>query len=200
MAGKKMYIGEDFKTSLARISYANGLYTPRDDKHSVTLIYPKSDIAALQNAVADVVKNEWSEKGIERFKKGLIKNPILAGDGKSAHDKEGNLRDGMGPEVVFIRPWSKDPIKCFGPDVLPMDAKDVKSGWWGYPVLTPFAWHNDEQGDGVGFWISMWQHIKEDEVFAGSREADPDKFFQKEKVETDGDGNVGSGGASDLFN
>lgn len=198
MADKK-YIGSDFKPGLARISYANGLYSPNDNgKHMPSLIFPKSEVKPLQDAVADVVMNEWGEKGVERFKKGLIKNPILEGDGKSAHDKDGNLRDGMGPDVVFIRPWSKDPIKCFGPDVLPMDAKDIKSGWWGYPVLTPFAWHNDEQGDGVGFWISMWQHIKEDEVFAGGRESDPDKFFQKEKVETDGDGDASSG-AGGLF-
>ncbi len=108
----------------------------------------------------------------------------------------------MGPDVSFIRPWSKDPIKCFGPDVLPMDGKDIKSGWWGYAVLTPFAWHNEEQGDGVGFWISMWQHIKEDEVIGGGRETDPNKFFENEKIDTsDGEGDSGSsdGDASSLF-
>ncbi len=197
---KKMFIGENFKTPLVRISYAHGLHKPNDnDKYMPTLIIPNSDLKPLHQAVASAVTGEWGEKGVERFKKGLIKNPILAGDSKSAHDKEGNLKEGLGPDVSFLRPWSKNPIKVFGPDVLPMDAQEVQSGWWGYAVLTPFAWHNDESGDGIGFWISMWQHVKEDETIGGGFTANPDDFFSKETASTDGDGEVGSGGAADLF-
>ncbi len=195
----KNYIGENFRSPLARISYAKGLYEMNEDgKHSVTLIFPKTELAPIQQAVADVVLNEWGEKGIQRFKDGLIKNPILDGTSKSARNKtSGDLHPGMGPDVCFIRPWSKKPVKCFGPDVLPMDASDVKAGWGGHAVLTPFAWHNSEQGDGVGFWISMWQHIKEDEVLGGG-EPDPNKMF--EKVATAPVANsVGSNGAASLF-
>lgn len=176
----KKFIGADFKTPLVRISYAQGLTKANDDgKHAVTLIIPNADLAPFRNAVAEVVVGEWGEKGRERFKAELIKNPILAGDSKNARNKQtGELNPGMGPDVSFIRPWSKNPVKCFDQNVLPMDGADVKSGWWGYAALTPFAWHNSEQGDGVGFWISMWQHIKEDETFGGGA-PDPDKFFEK---------------------
>lgn len=197
----KMYIGENFKTPLVRISYAMALHKVDDNgKHSPTLIIPKADLGPVQQAVADAVKGQWDEKGIERFKKGLIKNPIIDGESKSAHNKQGELKSGMGPDVVMIRPWSKNPIKTFGPDVLPMDAKEVQSGWWGYAVLTAFCWHNVEQGDGVSFWINMWQHVKEDEVIGGGGfAANPEDYFSKEKVETSGDGETGAGGAADLF-
>jgi hypothetical protein len=195
----KMFIGENFRSPLARISYAQSLYKPNTDgKHMPSLIVPNTNLAALKEAVATVVVGEWGDKGKERFKNGLIKNPIIPGDGKSARNKQtGELYPGMGPDVSFIRPWSKNPIKCFGPDVLPMDPSDVKSGWWGYAVLTAFAWHNAEQGDGVGFWISMWQHIKEDETFGGSDSANPDAFFEKVKVEASA--SKAAGGASDMF-
>jgi hypothetical protein len=191
----KMFIGENLKTPLARISYAQGLGKVNDDgKYAVTLIFPNADLGPIKTAVANVVTNQWGEKGVERFKNGLIKNPIIAGDSKSARNKQsGDLNPGMGPDVSFIRPWSKQPIKCFGPDVLPMDAADVRSGWWGFGVLTPFAWHNPEQGDGVGFWISMWQHIKEDETFGGGAPS-PDSFF--EKVATSA---PPAGGAASMF-
>ena len=195
----KMFIGENFRSPLARISYAQGLWKVNDDgKHAVTLIIPNADLGPVKEAVANAVVNQWGEKGKDRFKNGLIKNPIIPGDSKSARNKQtGELNPGMGPDVSMIRPWSKNPIKCFGPDVLPMDAAGVMSGWWGYAVLTPFCWHNAEQGDGVGFWISMWQHIKEDETFGGSDSANPDAFF--EKVSTSPAGSAASGGASDMF-
>lgn len=188
MAGKKMFIGEQFKAGLARISYAPGLYTPSDKgRFMVTLIFPKTGLAPLQNAVAATVKGEWGDKGVERFKNGMIKNPILPGDGKSARDNDtGELKPGMGSDVAFIRPWSNNAIPCFDPKVLPMDAKTIYSGWWGYPVLQAFAWNNAENGDGVGFWISMWQHIKEDEVIGGGGgRANPDAFFEKIATEDD---------------
>ena len=200
----KSYIGPDFTSPLCRISYAFGLHKAKEGKnpgekakHSVTLILPKTSLLPVQKAVANVVENEWGEKGVERFKKGLIKNPIIAGDSKSAFDAEGDLRPGMGPDVAMIRPWSLRPVACFSPKVLPMDAKDIQSGWWGHAVLTPFAWHNDEQGDGVGFWISMWQHVKEDEVLGGDGNKDPKAFF--ERVDTGDDEDVSGGDASDMF-
>lgn len=209
MAGNKMYITEPFGGNkgatalpLARISYTPGLWKANDDgKYSVTLIWPKTELKLLQSKVAEVITNQWGEKGVDRFKKGLIKNPILDGDGKSAMNKKtGELNPGMGPDVKFIRPWSKSAIKCFGPNGLPMDAQDIKSGWWGYPVLTAFAWHNAEQGDGVGFWISMWMHAKEDEVLGpDSSGGDPSKFFDTVQTGDDGGASVGAGGAGDLF-
>jgi hypothetical protein len=207
----KLYITQPFggnsgETALprARISYAKSLYEGKADdkgtvKYSPTLIFPKSDIKLLQQKVAEVVVGEWGEKGKERFRTGMIKNPIIDGAGKEARNKStGELNPGMGEDVVFIRPWSKNPIPVFGPDARPMDPKSIMSGWWGYPVLTGFAWHNEKSGDGVGFWISMWMHSKEDEVIGGGGMPDPGAFLQAEKVSTSGGGDV-SGGAADLF-
>lgn len=204
----KSYITEPFGGNtganpmpLCRISYAHGLHTINDDgKYSVTLIIPKNDIKVLQSKVAEVVKGEWSEKGVERFKNGLIKNPILAGDGKSARNKTtGELHPGLGPDVVLIRPWTKKPVPVFGLNALPMDASEIQSGWWGYPILVAFAWHNAEQGDGVGFWINGWMHGKEDEVIGGAGSVDPNAFFKSETVDTGDTPDVGSGGAGDMF-
>lgn len=191
-----------FKSQLCRISFAQGLHKPNDKgKYTVTMIYPKTAVAELQTAIKECVEGEWGDKGLERFKKGLIKNPLLDGDGKSAHDKEGNLHAGMGPDVKFIRPTAGAdyPPSVFGPDRLPMDPKKIQSGWWGYPVLNCFAWHNSENGDGVSFGINMWQHVREDEILGGGGGGDPDKFFSDETVDTSGDGEAGSGGAADLF-
>ena len=186
---------------MCRISYAQGLHKPRendsgDDRYSVTLIFPKDRIKVLQDAVAEVVQGEWGDKGIERFKKGLIKNPIIAGDSKSAHDKEGNLKAGMGPDVVFIRPSSGRPAQVFNEKGLPMDGADIKSGWWGFPVLNAFAWHHSSNGDGVSFGLSMWKHAKEDEVLGGEGGGDPSKFF--ETADT-GDNSDVKGGAGSMF-
>ncbi len=140
----------DTALPLCRISYANGLHTNRpnergEPRYSITLIFPKTGMTLLKTKVAEVIRGEWGDKGVERFKTGLIKNPILDGAGKEARNKStGELNAGMGEDVVFIRPWSTKPIPVFGPDARPMDPKDVQSGWWGYPVLTSFAWHNSQ--------------------------------------------------------
>lgn len=197
-----MFRTEPFTSPLVRISYAMGLFKPREndkgvERYGVTLIVPKDAVGALRDAVAQVVTGEWGDKGVERFKKGLIKNPILAGDGKEAHDKDGSLRPGLGADVFFIRPTSNDPVKCFDQNVLPMDAKDVVSGHWGRAVLNAYAWHHDSNGDGVSFGINMWQHVKEDESLGGGSR-DPGDFFQKEGVAT-GDNSSVKGGAAGIF-
>ena len=210
MAGKKMYRTELKKgLPLMRTSFARNMFQGREndsgvEKFGVTLILPKADAAGLrtlQEMVAEVVKGEWGEKGLERFKNGLIKNPILDGNGKEAHNKtSGELNAGMGPDVVFIRPTSNERVKVFDANVLPiLDADGCPSGSWGIPVLNAFAWHNAQNGDGVSFGISMFQVTKVaegDDVLGGGGSANPDAFF--ETVATSSDGNA-SGGAAGLF-
>lgn len=199
------------KGPLMRVSYAQSLFTGREQKKDdgstkiefgATFILPKSDAAGvkfLQGLVAECVTGEWSEKGIERFKNGLIKNPILAGDGKEARHKEtGEIHPGLGPDVVFIRAKSNQRVKVFTPDVLPAEEADCPSGYWGYPVLNCYSWHNPKNGDGVSFGISMFQVVRADEVLGGSGSANPDDFFEKVSTGPE-DGAVGGGGAGDLF-
>ena len=192
---------------MMRISYAQGLHKPRaqeagkPEKFSVTLICPRADMGKLVEKVKECVQGEWGEKGLERLKNGLIKSPIIPGDGPQARDREtGELKPGMGADVVFIRAQANKeyPPKVFGADSRPMDPKDIQSGWWGYPVLNAFAWHNPQNGDGVSFGISMWMHAKEDEVLGGGGSADPSNFFAAVKGGAE-DGATGSGGAADMF-
>ena len=207
MATKKFYRTEAVKGPLMRLSYAQSLRKGRAndagvEKFGCTLIIPKADaegLKKLQEMVAEVVKGEWGEKGVERFKQGLIKNPILAGDGKEARNKEsGDIHPGLGAEFVFIRPTSNEAVKVFNAKVQPASDDEIVSGYWGYPVLNAYAWHNPSNGDGVSFGISMIQITKADEALGGSGVRDPNAYF--ETVQTDGGGDVSGGaGAADMF-
>jgi len=183
-----MYRTELKKSPLMRISYAFGLFQPQKDdkgnptdKYTTTLILPKSDakgLRMLQEMVAEVVHGQWGEKGVERFKKGLIKSPIIDGASKSALDKDGNHKSGMSDDVVFIRPITYRKPKVFNAQVMPATEDEVKSGYWGYAALNALAWHNPSNGDGVSFGIDMFQVVKADEVLGGGGGADPDRFFE----------------------
>ena len=100
---------DDFKTPLcaavvcACVSSRRATHRRRPKKFGCTLIFPKSDTRELEKIVAEGdPSEEWEQAGIERAKKGLIKSPFLAGDGKEAHNKtSGELHPGMGPDVVL---------------------------------------------------------------------------------------------------
>lgn len=204
----KKFRTDTTKSPLMRISYAFSLYTGKVNSQGVekfgcTLILPKADtegLKKLQKMVADVVTGEWGEKGVERFKQGLIKNPILAGDGKEARNKEsGDIHPGLGPEFVFIRPTSNEAVKTFNAKVTPASKEEIISGHWGYAAMNAYAWHNAENGDGVSFGISMFQFVKADEVLGSDGAGrDPNAFF--ETVSTGGGSEGSSGaGAADMF-
>ena len=99
----------DFKTPLARVSFAGSLFTPRAQqegavpKYGCTLIFEKSvDRSAMDNAVKNVLIAQWGDKGLERAKAGLIKSPFLDGNGKEARNKKtGELHPRLWPRRVF---------------------------------------------------------------------------------------------------
>jgi hypothetical protein len=213
MAKKQMHRTEQFKGPLMRVSYAWQLFKPREATttsrggYGCTLIMPKTgDWAPLHNAIKEVVIGQWGDRGAEKWKTGLIKNPILDGAGKEARSKEtGELHDGMGPEVQFIRVGSgaDRPPRVFDPTMkycsvigkdspyMLWESDECPSGSWGYPVLNAYAWHNDESGDGVSFGIDMIQIIKiagDDEILGGGggSRTKPEAFF--EAVAGAGDG------------
>ena len=199
---------DDFKTPLCRLSYANGLYKARaavegaPKKFGCTLIFPKSSRAELEKIVAEVILAEWKQAGIERAKKGLIKSPFLAGDGKEARNKStGDLHPGMGSEVFFIRTqaneeraprvWYRDPNRQENEDV-------VYSGCFGKAILNAFAWHNAQSGDGVSFGIAGFQKLQDGERLGGSGGIDPEKW--SETVADEGPAPETNGkGAAGLF-
>ena len=205
---------EDFKSPHCRLSYAQSLFKARanegggNPKFGCTLIFDKADRKALEEIVAKVIKDQWGPGGMERAKKGLIKSPFLAGDGKEAHSKKtGELHAGLGADVFFIRPsanedrpprvWFRDPNKQETEDV-------VYSGVYGKAILNAFAW-SATSGDGVSFGIQGFQRIPhpkhgDGERLGGSGGIDPEKW--NETIADDGpvpESAKSGAGASGLF-
>ena len=200
---------EDFKTETGRLSYAQSLFKAKEPEGGVakkfgcTIIFPKSYRPTLEKIVAKVISDQWGPAGLERAKKGLIKSPVLAGDGKEAHsNKTGELHLGLGPDVFFIRPtanedrpplvWYRDPNKQETEDV-------VYSGCFGKAILNAFAW-NAASGDGVSFGIQGFQKLQDGERLGGSGGIDPEKW--SETIADEGpapESTKNGGGASGLF-
>ena len=201
---------DDFKTPLCRLSYAGGLFKPRaaeeggKEKFGCTLIFPKSDRAALEKIVGDLIVKAWGATAIEQAKKGLIKSPFLAGDGKEATNKKtGELHPGMGADVFFIRPGANadhpPAVRWKNPNQQETEAT-VYSGCKGKGVLNAFTWDHPKNGRGVSFGISMFQKLEEGERLGGSGGVDTDKFF--EAVADEGpapEATQGGAGAAGLF-
>lgn len=199
----------DFKTPMCRLSYANGLFKARSQeegkppKFGATLIFPNSARAELEKHVAETIVAEWGDKGIEMAKKGLIKSPFLAGDGKEARSKKtGDIHAGLGADFFFIRPSANEDrppaVRWKNPNLQETES-NVYSGCYGKAVLNCFAWHNDKSGDGVSFGLQMFQKLGEGDPLAASA-VDVDKHF--ETVEDAGPApseTQGGKGAAGLF-
>lgn len=201
---------EDFKTELCRLSFAQTLFKPRSQeegkapKFGATLIFPLSARAGLEKIVAKVIVEQWTAKGLEKAKAGLIKSPFLAGDSKEARNKQtGELHPGMGKEFFFIRPSAgedRPPFVIWRNPNVHETIENVYSGCWGKAVLNAFAWHNDKSGDGVSFGIQGFQKFAEGERLGGGGPADPSKWA--ETIEDEGDApetTRGGAGAAGLF-
>lgn len=211
MAGKKMFRTDRFKGPLMRVSYAFQLFKPREntrdtgevyENYGCSLIAPNTDLGPITDNLRACIIGEWGDKGAEMFKNGLIRNPILAGDGKEARNKTtGEINPGLGAGLSFIRVSSGMKPKVFDADVLPIaDADDLPSGSWGYPVLNAYAWHNPKNGNGVSFGIEMFQLVTRatgDEVLGGSGGGDPGDYF--EKIDTGGAADAKPTSAAGLF-
>lgn len=208
MAKQKWARSEDFKTPPCRVSFAQNLFKPRKndkgvDKWGCTLIFPKSVRAELEKHVAQVIRDQWGDKGLERAKQGLIKSPFLAGDGKEARNKEtGELHPGMGTDVVFIRVTSNEEVTVrYKSATIPATEDDVWSGCTGFAVINAYAWNNEQNGDGVSFGITYFQRTggnEETDRLAGRRSVDVDKWH--EKIEDHGAApDTGGAGAGGLF-
>jgi hypothetical protein len=192
---------DPFKGPLMRVSYAFGLFKEREkvrdngDKvytFDCTLIVAKAESKPLQDAFVACMKGAWGEKAPEMFKGGLIRNPILSGDGKEARNKTtGEIHPGMGADVVFVRAGSNRRPAVVDPRLTPiLKEEDLPSGSWGYPVLSAFSWSNPKSGHGVSFGIEAFQLVKKaagGEVLGGGGGVDPKAYFEK----------IGGGGSTD---
>ena len=184
----------DFKTPMCRLSFAQSLFKARAQeegkpkKFGCTLIFPKSDRAALEAEIVKVIREEWGDKGLKMAREGAIKSPFLAGDGKEARNKQtGELHPGMGSDVFFIRPQANEERPPFviwkDPNTQETEA-NVYSGCYGKAVVNLFAWTNAQSGNGVSFGLQGFQKLKEGERLGGGGPADPEKWA--ETIEDDG--------------
>lgn len=210
MAAHKFARSEDFKAPPCVVSYAQSLFKPRSQeegkapKYGATLIYPNASKAMLEKIVAEVIVAEWGVAGLERAKKGLIKSPFLAGDGKEARNKTtGELHPGMGPDVFFIRVSANEdrpPVVRYKNPNVPATQDEVYSGCKGFAVLNAFAWNNPKNGDGVSFGIQYFQKTGDGERLGGSGGIDPEKWHEKIADEGDAPSETKQGeGAGGLF-
>ena len=181
---------EDFRTPLCRLSYAQGLFKPRQApgednaklKFGATLIFPKTtDRRELDEAVRTALLGEWGQKGLQMAKDGLIKSPFLDGNGPAARSKDtGDLHAGMGPDVFFIRATAnldRPPMVLYRSAAVPATPEEVYSGCYGHAVLNAFAWSNPKGGKGVSFGIRMFQKISDGETLGGGGPVQSEKWF-----------------------
>lgn len=201
---------EDFKTPPCRLSFAHTLFKPRAQeegkpkKYGCTLIFGLEHRAALEQQVANVIREQWGDKGIERAKNGAIKSPFLAGNGKEARNKKtGDLHAGMGDHVFFIRCQANEdrpPVVRYKSANIPATETEVYSGCRGFAVVNCFAWNHPTNGDGVSFGIQYFQKTADDERFGGSSEVDPEKWHEKiEDTGTMSSSTTEGAGAGGLF-
>lgn len=200
----------DFKTPIARLSFAQSLFKARPqgeggaEKYGCTLIFPKSALPELEAEVIKVIKAEWGDKGLMMAKNRLIKSPFLAGDGKEAHNKQtGELHPGMGSDVFFIRPSAgadRPPFVIWKSPNVQETSETVYSGCYVKAVVNLFAWHNAQSGDGVSFGLQGVQKIREGERLGGAGPANPEKWAETIEDEGEAPDSTRSGaGASGLF-
>ena len=186
----------DFKTPLAIVSFSADLFKPREREggkkgYGCTLLFPKtSDISAITNAILQAAEAEWGEKAKQWLKDGVIKNPVLDGDGPQAVSKKTGERHAGYAGHWFIRCSS-------GADYPPkvydrqrnevFDLEGCRSGSKVYAVINAYTWEHPTNGKGIRFGISMVQLVKNaegDEVLGGSNPS-PDRFF--EVIDDEGD-------------
>lgn len=201
MAG--MARGEPFKTPVCRFSYVQNMFkrvARKDDagrpvldkneqevtEQQCTLIFDKATtpMDLFQKAILEVLTAQWGENAVTRFKNGLIRTPILAGDGKEARNsKTGEIHPGLGADKFFIRVATRleAPIRyksALIPPKLGNGPDEIKSGDYGFAVLAPFAWNNTKNGDGISFGIEYLQKLYDGESLGGVGGVDPEKYYQ----------------------
>lgn len=202
-----------FKTPIMRFSYVQNMFTrvaKKDDngnpvldkngkpvtEQQCTLIGDKSaDMSAFNKAMEEAILAQWGEKGLERAKAGLIRSPILAGDGKEARikkgDKAGDIHEGLGADKFFIRVATRleAPVRFRSPTIPATSGvgdDQIKSGDYGFAVLHAYTWSNSKNGDGVSFGIDYLQKTKAGENLGGTGAGTVDPEQWHEQVEDAG--------------
>lgn len=211
-----MATSQKAKLGLTRFGYVQDLFKTRTqesgaEKFGTTIYVSKTDTASLktlENLIIEAAVNEgWGDEAKIRdlIGKGLIKMPILDGDGRQGMTADGTPKDGHAGHF-FIRASSGANFKpqVVDENVQPITSYDparFKSGDYGYPVVSAFPWDHPKTGKGVSINIDAVQKIKAGESLGGGGGVDPDKFFKTEKVDAENapDKTKSGAGAGGLF-
>ncbi len=174
--------------------------TPKKDasgkeitQQSVTLIFNKAitPISTFEACVMEAIRDSsWGESGLTMLQQGLIRLPFLDGAGKEARRKnDGSLKPGMGPDVWFLRVATQleAPVRYLDPNIPAVydEGKGaahpggvIKSGDYGFAVLTCFTWYNAKNGNGISFGINMLQKKRDGDALITGGGVDVDEFFE----------------------
>lgn len=217
MSGHTSGRSKPFETDECRFSYVKPMFfreTKRDDNGNViknkdgqeiteqtcTLIFPRKPeiLERMMAPVHEAIQaSSWGAQGLEMLRNKMIRLPFLAGDGKEARNsKTGELRPGMSPDVFFIRVATRQTAHVryrhanipaqygTGPD-------EVKSGDYGFAVITAYTWFNAKNGNGVSFGIDYLQKRRDGESLGGAGGIDPKDYYQAvDPAQTAGLGSV----------
>jgi hypothetical protein len=184
----------EFRSPDCTLAFSDGLFELKsvDGKkfnYSCTLIFPNKDKKILLDKVRSVVGMKWGDKGQAMFDRGLIKSPLLDGDGPSARNKQtGDLYNGFGPDVFFIRANAQEDAKphvYFRSKHVQADKEDIYSGCIGFAVLNAYTWENQSGGNGVSFGIRAFQKLREGDSLGGRAPFNPDKWIVELNDEED---------------
>lgn len=208
-----MQRSEDFlvgpKGTKVRLSWTDDLFKARESengkkKFGCTILIPKStDLTAMKEAMVSVCRAEWGDKADQWIKDGIIKNPILDGDGPQGLNKKNGERHAGYAGHWFIRATTGEdyPPKLLNRKVMPITSKEeLKSGDYAFAVCNAHTWFNEKNGKGVSFGLVMLQVVERGESLGGWGGANPDDFFDKIEDEGAAPAATTSGaGAAGLF-
>lgn len=194
---------EPFRTPECRFSYVKDMFqrVPKKDssgkpmtddrgnqitEQRCTLIFDRATtpMDIFQKAILEVITKQWGDTAVTRFKNGLIRSPILGGDGKEARStKTGEINPGLGADKFFIRVATRlEAPVLYKSKLVPATHGDgpdqIKSGDFGFGVISAFTWHNAQNGDGVSFGIHYLQKLRDGEALGGSGGVNVDDFFE----------------------
>lgn len=199
---------ELFKLENMRIAFAQYLLKPKKDiksdgsvklSYQATLLWPKGvelvgkwqsgDTAKVSDILMKVATEAWGDKAVNMIQNGIIKNPLLDGDGPQAVNKKtGERYEGFaGHRFLRVQATDEFPPKVFG-DKLGSDGKlvritnpnDLYSGCYVHAVLNVFTWEHASNGPGMSFGVDMVQFAKPGDRLGGTGAGggDPNAFFQ----------------------
>lgn len=196
---------------LVRFAFTQDLFTAKEDdrgnkKWNCTILIPKTaDISPVAGMILEAATKQWGDKAKQWLADGLIKSPVLDGDGKQGLSKKtGERHDGFAGHW-FIRSSSGFDYRpaIFGPKLEAItDKNQFVSGVYGHAVIYAYTWENKDQGKGVSITLRMAQKVRDSEkpLGGGGGTASPDAYF--EKIEDTGampESAKGGDGAAGLF-